>query len=122
MTQTLKAHLFSNKANLFSKGGVGKSSVASVLAAEFCRPKGQWKQYWTRHLLNLSPASRLPRGFNPRLVDEVSLRIDDEPAPQSSWIDQNKSAISEAVQKLSPAEPVKKPARKKTKPAEKLAQ
>ncbi|MFK3607832.1 hypothetical protein RBC47_30490 [Pseudomonas fluorescens] len=122
MTQTLKAHLFSNKANLFSRGGASKSSVAGMVAAEFARPKGQWKQYWTRHLLNLSPASRLPRGFNHKLVDEVTLQIDADPAPQSSWIDQNKSAISEAVQKLAPAEPVKKPARKKAKPAEKPIQ
>lgn len=122
MTQTLKAHLFSIKADLFPRGGAGKSSVASMVATEFARPKGQWKQYWTRHLLNLSPVSRLPRGFNPRLVDEVSLRIDADPAPKSSWIDQNKSAISEAVQKLAPAEPVKKPTRKKAKPADKSAQ
>ncbi|MBM5458617.1 hypothetical protein H8F21_13690 [Pseudomonas sp. P66] len=95
----------------------GKSSGVALMAREFMRPKGQWKQFWTRHLLNISPDSRLPRGFSPKLVDEVSLRICDEAPASPSWMDLNKDSIAEAVQMLTPAAPVKKPARKKPKPA-----
>lgn len=104
--------------------GFGKSNVIMAAAQEFTRPKGTWKEYWTRHLLNISPASRLPRGFNPTLAAKVSITFDMDSAGDTSrattasWMDLNRSSISEAVQKLAPDSPAKKVVRKRAKPAD----
>lgn len=96
--------------------GIGTSTRAIMVAHEFTRPKGHWKQFWTRHLLNIGAGSRLPRGFNSKLVAEVSIRIDDEAKVSSSWFERERSTIVSAVSKLAPAEPVKKSVRRKAKP------
>ncbi|HDS0960563.1 TPA: hypothetical protein QDZ28_004318 [Pseudomonas putida] len=97
--------------------GPGKKSKAAIAAHEVSPPKGQWKQYWTRHLLNISPDIRLPRGFKQNLVEEVSIPAHVEPLVPPSWIELNKGSITEAVQMLTPAAPPRKPTRKRAKPS-----
>lgn len=44
-------------------GGMGKSSTSVAYGRELARPKGTWKEYWTRVIRNISEDNRLPRGF-----------------------------------------------------------
>lgn len=44
-------------------GGMGKSSISVAYGRELARPKGAWKEYWTRVVRNISEDNRLPRGL-----------------------------------------------------------
>lgn len=59
------------------KGSTGKTIVSQALLAELSQPKGLWHEYWTKHLRQISPNNRLPRGFRePKPLIDVDSEAD----------------------------------------------
>lgn len=45
------------------KAALGKTQVAHQVMIELTRPQGHWREFWTKHVRQIAPGNRLPRGF-----------------------------------------------------------